>query len=210
MSAPTPQQPTRRWPFLALGATAFAVLMTVGPIIATRGVDAGGSDQELAGYNVGMMAARSAIAAQTAVIEVAEATTPVDPEAVTAAAPTESQPAGAAEQPAVVEPAIPIQDDAIDVTLELSDPTVIDGTVASWEITVTNQGDQYLWGVYAYLEGLGPVACGDRQLDIGASTTCRADQVVWAGDNQAIAWATAWTVDRMAEEQTSLAYTVGY
>ncbi|MBU1226898.1 MAG: hypothetical protein KJ698_06790 [Actinobacteria bacterium] len=210
MPEANPPKTTRRWPFLALGASAFAVLMTVGPIVATRGVDAGGSGSDHAGYNVGMMAARAALAVESAVDRPQQPAAPlepvspepVSPEPVAAPAAIESFPVGAEE------PAAHIEDDAIDVGLALTETALVDGATATWEITITNQGTEYLWGVYAYLEGFGEVPCRSRQLDIGASTTCSAEQIVWEGDTEAIAWATAWTTERMTEDETSLAFTV--
>jgi hypothetical protein len=205
MPEANPPKTTRRWPFLALGASAFAVLMTVGPIVATRGVDAGGSGSDHAGYNVGMMAARAALAAEPAVERPEEPAVPLEQVSQNPAA----VPAAIEWVPvAGPEPAAHIEDDAIDVDLALKDTSLEDGATATWEITVTNQGTEYLWGVYAYLEGLGEVPCGSRQLDIGASTTCAAEQIVWEGDTEAIAWATAWTTERMTEDETSLAFTV--
>ncbi|MBU1864956.1 MAG: hypothetical protein KKE89_00975 [Actinobacteria bacterium] len=205
MPETNPPKTTRRWPFLAVGASAFAVLMTVGPIVATRGVDAGGSGSDHAGYNVGMMAARSALAVELPVEGPEEPAAPLEPISQEPAA----VPAAIELVPAVApEPAVHIDDDAIDVDLASTDASLEDGATATWEITITNQGTEYLWGVYAYLEGLGEVPCGSRQLDIGASTTCSAQQLVWEGDTEAVAWATAWTTERMVEEETSLTLTV--
>jgi len=204
---------TRRWPFLALAASAFALVMTVGPIVATSGVDAGGSEQSHAGYNVGMMAARSAIAAaQSDAPSIDSAASDDEPVAIPASpvvAPIVDTDPDPVIEPVATEPPAIREDDAIDIILELSGDDITDGSTGTWKITVSNQGDEYLWGVYAYLEGLGQVACEHRQLDIGESTNCWANQITWTGDHEAIAWVTAWTTDRMVEEETSLGYTVG-
>ena len=207
---PTPR--TRRWPFLALGASAFAVLMTLGPMLATFDVDAGGSEQSHAGYNVGMMAARLAISieAPDTVVEPAASNDGAAPASALAYSPAAVRFARAPqEQSAVAEQPTPLQSDAIEVTLDLLNPEVADLHTATWSITVSNQGEEYLWGVYAYLEGFGPVMCDDRQLDIGASTSCLTDQTVWTGEHRAVAWATAWTLDRMVHEEVFLPYVVG-
>ena len=41
-----------------------------------------------------------------------------------------------------------------------------------WQITVHNTGTEYLWGVYAYLEGFGRVGCSDRRLSPGQTSEC--------------------------------------
>jgi len=201
---------TRRRLLPAVAGIAFAAALIVGPIVATSGVDAGGSEQSHSGYTDGTTAARTALTIEAAFEPITE---PAPPPEAPAAVPA---PAGA---PAVIEPAVvtptvptvpsPVRSPELETTLTLSNPNLADGSAATWKITVTNQSDEYLWGVYAYLEGFGAVTCGSRQLDAGESTTCWADDTVWAGTHEAAAWATAWTVDRMVEEGTALLYTVG-
>lgn len=62
-----------------------------------------------------------------------------------------------------------------------------------WRITVRNSGTEYLWGVYAYLEGFGRVGCSDRRLSPGQTSECIARIRMDPGDYTADAWATAWT-----------------
>lgn len=209
MSEPSPTPVTRRWPFLAAAAAAFALLMTVGPIIATQGVDAGGSDRSYSGYNVGMIAAWSFASVSDGLG--AAPGPPADPAAapVLAVAPAFAEPAAVNEDPAPVVGVAPIQDPEIGIAMMLLDPDLEDGGTARWEIEVTNRSGEYLWGVYVYLEGFGKVGCGSRQLDVGASTTCFADQPVWQGDRLGVAWVTAWTADAMVESETSRPFDVG-
>ena len=127
---------TRRWPFLALAASAFALVMTVGPIVATSGVDAGGSEQSHAGYNVGMMAARSAIAAaQSDAPSIDSAASDDEPVAIPASpvvAPIVDAGPDPVIEPVATEPPAIREDDAIDIILELSGDDITDrhrGTV---------------------------------------------------------------------------------
>lgn len=84
-----------------------------------------------------------------------------------------------------------------------------DEDMAQWHFEVVNTGPEGLWGVYVYLEGHGPVDCDDTYLAPGATTECWASDMVWAGEQTAEAWATAWTaVDEVAAE-ISFAYFVG-
>jgi hypothetical protein len=62
-----------------------------------------------------------------------------------------------------------------------------------FRITVFNSGNEYLWGVYAYLEGYGRVGCSDRRLAPGEASECIARVRLDAEDYVADAWATAWT-----------------
>lgn len=204
---------TRRWPFLALAAAAFALLMTVGPIVATQGVDAGGSEDAYAGNNVGMLAAR-----QGASLTTAPGTPAASPFVVPAfaATPGASLPASVGSEPTPAEPVEPVEAAATEpidggaIVLEvgISDSDLSDGATTQWLISITNEGDEYLWGVYAYLEGYGEISCADRQLAIGQSTSCTARGKVFAGDHVAEAWATAWTINRMVEASATIPYTV--
>jgi hypothetical protein len=207
-SARTPV--TRRWPFLAGTAAAFALLMTVGPIIATQGVDAGGSDRIYSGYNVGMIAARSYASATDGSIG-PRATPGGPPESpILAVAPIIAEPTAVIpEEPAPSIAVAPIVDPKIGISMALADQDLADGGTARWEITVTNRSGEYLWGVYVYLEGFGKVECGSRQLDVDVATTCFADQPVWQGDHLGIAWVTAWSTDEMMESKTFRAFDVG-
>ena len=71
------------------------------------------------------------------------------------------------------------------------------GDSITWRFLVTNTGDEYLWGVYVFLEHHGPVPCDSRRLEPGAATVCRIDTVAKEGRHEAEAWATAWTDTRM-------------
>jgi hypothetical protein len=84
----------------------------------------------------------------------------------------------------------------------------VDGEVIGWHFRVSNTGEEYLWGVYVYLELYGRVACEDRRLEPGASTDCRAETTAWAGVNEAVAWVTAWTSRRMLFDELSYRYLV--
>ena len=65
-----------------------------------------------------------------------------------------------------------------------------------WHFQVKNTGDEYLWGIYVYLEFYGPVTCNARRLDAGEATECWAETTAQAGSNVADAWVTAWTRER--------------
>jgi len=77
------------------------------------------------------------------------------------------------------------------------------GDRIGWHLRVTNTGEQYLWGVFVYLESYGPVACEAHRLEAGASTDCWAETVAVTGNNDAEAWVTAWTETRMVGDRTS-------
>lgn len=62
-----------------------------------------------------------------------------------------------------------------------------------FRIAIVNSGTEYLWGVYAYLEGYGEVECSDRRLAPGEASECVARVRLDAEDFLADAWATAWT-----------------
>jgi len=66
-----------------------------------------------------------------------------------------------------------------------------------WHFRVVNTGDEYLWGLFVYLERYGPVACGVRRLDVGEAADCWAETWAQSGANTAEAWVTAWTTSRM-------------
>ncbi|MCB2223009.1 MAG: hypothetical protein KQH83_02445 [Actinobacteria bacterium] len=207
--ASTPDLPTRRWPFV-VGIAAFALALTVGPIIATSGIDAGGSAAHYAAGNTGMVVARAAAGSDAA----APAANPTAIPAFVEVTPTTAAPAQAGDDPAAIDrpapaPEEPLDGGSISVALQVEPPELEDGDTARWTITVSNDGDAYLWGVYAFFEGIGPVPCANRQLDVGASTTCTADGPVWAGTQASTAWATAWTTLRMVEGQAILTYDVG-
>jgi hypothetical protein len=150
-----------------------------------------------------MMAARSALGQAAEQAEAAADPVPGPSPASLAVAPV---------PPATVTtgPILPVtrDDEELSVGLQLLDEAPSDRSTVEWEITVANDGDEYLWGVYAYLEGIGPIACGDRQLDVGESTTCPAAGPVWIGEHEATAWTTAWTLDRMVESFVTAGYFV--
>lgn len=77
------------------------------------------------------------------------------------------------------------------------------GDTIGWHFRVTNRGNEYLWGVFVYLELYGPVACGARRLAVGESTDCWAETTAMAGANEADAWVTAWTALRMVTDRLS-------
>ena len=215
---PTKRSATHRWPLLSLAAAAFAVLVTLGPAIATSRIDAGGSNNLYAAGEAGMLVAREAAAqdAMRAMAAPVEVSPQLPPETTTTTE-APADPTGSVEVPSTlpVATSIPTPDPpadggAIEISLDQAalGSALEDGGTATWEITLSNTGDEYLWGVYAYLEGHGTLVCDRRQLAVGASTVCLADQVVWAGEQTAAAWATAWTANRMVEASASAAFVV--
>jgi len=196
-----------RLPFLIAGGVAFAVLLTIGPILATRNMDAAGSADLFAANNNGMVAARIASALQAGLPGPGPAAMPAASQ-MPPAEPAGAPPADASiPQPVAV---IPIDGGEITLALRRLDDAVIGGgELVPMEIEVTNTGDQYLWGVYAFLELSGRAVCDDRQLAVGASTVCRADRRAWAGEQTAVAWATAWTINRMVEGEALLLIRAG-
>jgi hypothetical protein len=77
------------------------------------------------------------------------------------------------------------------------------GDGIGWHFRVTNRGDEYLWGVFVYLELYGPVACTARRLPVGESADCWAETTALVGANEAEAWVTAWTALRMVTDRVS-------
>jgi len=218
---PAPQSVTRRWPFLSLAAAGFVLLVTLGPLMATSRIDASGSQDLYSAGDAGMLVAREAAAqgSTAAVPTIAEAPPGTSPQ-TSAPAPTSTTtipadpPATAVDPPDVAAIAAsipPIDGGAIEITMSLppDGEPLTDGGTATWEIALANTGDEYLWGVYVYMEGYGALKCDQRQLSIGASATCRVDQGVWAGEQSATAWVTAWTANRMVEAATSQQFLVG-
>ena len=186
-----------RMPFLIAGGVAFAVVLTIGPILATRNMDAAGSADRFAANNNGMVAARIASALQAGLPGPGPAAVPAASQ-MPPAEPAGTLPADASIPESVA--GIPIDGGEITLSLRrLDDASIGGGDLVPLEIEVTNTGDQYLWGVYAFLELSGRAECDDRQLAVGASTVCRADRRTWAGEETAVAWATAWTINRMVE-----------
>ncbi len=51
--------------------------------------------------------------------------------------------------------------------------------------------------------------CGDTYLAPGGKTDCWAADEVWAGEQSADAWATAWTLERQVADEISHDYYVG-
>lgn len=113
--------------------------------------------------------------------------------------------------PEIVIPVVEIDGGALELTLVGTyagryGPAATDfreGDAIAWRFRVTNTGDEYLWGVYVYLEGYGRVVCGQRRLPAGASTQCWAETTALAGANEADAWMTAWTELRMVVDRMS-------
>jgi len=187
-----------RWPIVIAGSVLFAAVLTVGPILATRDIDAGGSANRFAAGNFGMMMAREVSALRVSAAPEVEPVAAPEPET---SAP-DTVPPTTLPEPA--EPAPPVDGGSVAIDLEPLEPEPFgDGEAVAWEITVTNDGDEYLWGVYAYLEGTGPVTCEARQLDVGATTTCRSELLLWADAETATAWVTAWTINRMVDGETA-------
>jgi len=77
------------------------------------------------------------------------------------------------------------------------------GDAIGWHFRVTNTGGEYLWGVFVYLEGYGPVACEARRLEAGAGTDCWAETVAVPDQSAGEAWVTAWTSLRMVTDRLS-------
>ncbi|MBM3695034.1 MAG: hypothetical protein FJW79_03755 [Actinobacteria bacterium] len=75
------------------------------------------------------------------------------------------------------------------------------GDSIRWHFRVTNSGDEYLWGVFVYLERHGPVACASRRLPVGATTDCWAEMVALAEPGDTEVWVTAWTELRMVTDR---------
>jgi hypothetical protein len=77
------------------------------------------------------------------------------------------------------------------------------GDAIGWHFRVTNTGAEYLWGVFVYLEGYGPVACEARRLEAGVGTDCWAETIAAPAENAGEAWVTAWTSLRMVTDRLS-------
>lgn len=77
------------------------------------------------------------------------------------------------------------------------------GEAIGWHFRVTNTGAEYLWGVFVYLEGYGPVVCEARRLEVGAGTDCWAETIATPDQNAGEAWVTAWTSLRMVTDRLS-------
>jgi hypothetical protein len=126
---------------------------------------------------------------------------------------TTSPPTENATAPTTTEPLV--QDGgAVSLTLVGLEPngvvnaSIVDGDSLVWHFRVTNSGEQYLWGVYVYLELRGWVPCDDHRLEIGASTDCWVQSIAWAGQDNAEAWVTAWTETHRVEDIMSYDYAV--
>lgn len=85
----------------------------------------------------------------------------------------------------------------------------VPGEPIGWHFRVTNTGDEFLWGVFVYLELYGPVACSEPRLEPGASADCWAETPAYDGRNQAEAWLTAWTGTRMVADRLSYNIALG-
>ncbi len=83
---------------------------------------------------------------------------------------------------------------------------ITDGDLLTWTFRVTNEGSEYLWGVYVYLELHGPVQCDTTRLAPGQSAECIIQTTAQEGRHDAWAWVTAWTSDAMIG--TDLRYTL--
>ena len=77
------------------------------------------------------------------------------------------------------------------------------GGLIGWHFRVANTGEEYLWGVFPYLETYGPIACDTRRLDVGESTDCWAETMALEGNSTAVAWVTAWTRTHMVSSRLS-------
>ena len=97
-------------------------------------------------------------------------------------------------------PAPPGEDADLDLAVsveaggeEKESPMMFDGDDLTWTLRVTNAGEEYLWGVYAHLEGHGRMTCDHRRLDTGETALCTATTTGVAGERVGWLWATAWT-----------------
>jgi hypothetical protein len=206
-----------RWPYAVLAAAAFAAAITLGPSLLKGAGDADGSDSFYAAQRAGR-AVQAAGPAATETTEPAAATVPptapstVPPTPEAAPEPSVTSPPSTSPQapaPPAEEPAapIPVGDGRLKVDL-VYDTGVkgtglpADGDEVIWTLVIENSSEEYLWGVYGYLEGYGPVPCESRRLDVGESTSCTATNTVWESDETATAWATAWTLEEMVEAET--------
>ncbi|MFH1330296.1 MAG: hypothetical protein ABIJ48_06590 [Actinomycetota bacterium] len=179
----------------ALVATLVALAAVIGPRLASSG--GGGSTV--------------ATAAAWVPAEATPAATPTWP-TVPAARLTTAPPVTTTTAPAVVFPVTPVEDGgAVDLALAGTHAGrygperagFFAGDTIGWRFQVTNSGEEYLWGVFVYLELYGPVTCASRRLEVGASTECWAETNALVPTSGAEAWVTAWTEARMVGDRLS-------
>lgn len=110
----------------------------------------------------------------------------------------------------------PEPDGSLTLTVELIGPRegkeqviLRDEDEVEWHFLVENSSSEELWGVYLYFETHGPVWCDATYLEPGDTTDCFASREVWAGQNTAEFWATAWTTEREVAARLMYEYMVG-
>ncbi len=74
-------------------------------------------------------------------------------------------------------------------------PSVQVGDTVTWTYTVTNTGDQMLYGIFLFDEEEGTITCPNRRLAPGDSMTCTAHGVAAEGQYMNVAWVDAWGAD---------------
>jgi len=81
-----------------------------------------------------------------------------------------------------------------------------DFDAARFQIRLDNTSDEELWGVFAYLEGYGPISCMESHLDPGEHTACTVTDTVYSGTHTGEVWANAWTT----QHQVGVLHTFRY
>jgi hypothetical protein len=94
------------------------------------------------------------------------------------------------------------EDAALDLAVSIEsggeeDESIIrlDGDEVAWTLRVTNTGEEFLWGIYAHMEGYGRMTCDRRRLDSGETALCTATEAMINPDHEGWLWlwATGWT-----------------
>lgn len=185
---------------IALAATVVALAAVIGPRLAFSG---GGIDPA---------AAASLRVDVTPVVDTTRPGLPSAPAISTVPATTTTTTAAPSTATTIPVPVTPAVDDgAVKLTLVgrhagRYGPERVGffaGETIGWHFRVTNSGEEYLWGVFVYLELSGPVACTSRRLAVGTSTDCWAETTALAPRSTAEAWVTAWTEVRMVSDRGS-------
>jgi hypothetical protein len=82
------------------------------------------------------------------------------------------------------------------------------GDTVAWQIHVTNDTTEDLWGVFAYVEGFGPSVCDQRHIGAGESTDCWATGLAYVGTGDVVTWVNAWTEERQVKDIVRIPFTV--
>jgi cytoskeletal protein RodZ len=206
---------------VALAGAALALVAVVAPRLAFSGGDEQGPGTSVAtALPVGAAAAGYTVSTTvpgpgttnpgSGAADVAAATTSSTTTTAAATAPTTTTTTAV---PQATTTTTPVPDDGAVVDLVLSGlhsqwegglrQVFFPGDTIAWHFQVTNAGDEYLWGVFVYLELHGRVWCDAHRLDVGATTDCWIETRAWEGRHDAEAWATAWTDTRMVTDRLS-------